>query len=556
MQRNTAAWMPVAVIAGSVLLGGWFLQEGAARDANVYSQVRTFQEVVDYVSSSYVDPIPEEELYDSAIDGLIDQLGDPNSSYIPASDVQNFSINTTDPQYGGVGLEVLERDGFVTVISPMPGGPGIRAGIRAGDQFWSIDGELAEGWPVDRAVDELRGRPGESVDVEMLRPGVDEPIPFTLTREVIRVRSVPFSLRLEGDVGYVPLQLFRATSSDEVRAAVDSLNADGLRGLILDMRSNPGGLLDEGIEVSELFLNPGDRVVETRGRAPGQTETISARREQAWPDLPVVVLIDEMSASASEIVAGALQDHDRALVIGAPSYGKGSVQSLYRVTGGGILRLTTAHWYTPVGRSIEKRREDFEEVLPNGALSLQGALVQTDEVLERPVFESMGGRTLYGGGGITPDRWILADTLTSAETRAVNALFRQAGLFTSGVFNFAVEYVRDTPGLSRDFEVDDAMLDQLHAYLRDRGLETSQETLDAAERFVRVRLEREIALQAFGEAGEAEHLFRYDTQLQDALRILRQVETTDALFEAAGITDAEEGVIPVPIDGAGSDPRP
>ncbi len=533
MRRTT--WMPALVLASSVLLGGWFLQEGAARDQNVYSQVRLFQEVVDYVSSEYVHALEDDELYDSAIEGLLDQLGDPNTSFITSEEWQNFAIRTTEGQYGGVGLEVLERDGYVTVIAPMPGGPGIRAGIRAGDQFYEIAGESAAGWEVDAAVDILRGPAGSPVAVKMLRAGVEEPIPFTLTREVIQVLSVPYALRLEGEIGLVPLQVFRNTSSQEVRRAIEQLMEDGpLNGLILDLRGNPGGLLDEGIGVSDLFLEPGLPIVETRGRGRGQSETYASTQPNVWPELPVVVLVDEGSASASEIVAGALQDHDRAIVIGAPSFGKGSVQTLFRLTGGNVLRLTTAYWYTPVGRSIQKDREAMGR-LPRGVLSLQGALVQAEDVQERPTFQTDAGRTLFGGGGVTPDLWVMTDTLSAIETRALNDLFRQAGTFTSGVFNYAVRFVQEHPDLKPDFAVTDSMVQDLVSFLRDRDFSVDDSTIAQADRFVRVRLEREIALQAFGDAGEAEHMVRYDPQVAEALRVLRGVSASTDVFEAAGV---------------------
>jgi carboxyl-terminal processing protease len=350
MVRRRAAVMPFLVLGTAVLLGGWFLQEGVEREENLYIQVRVFQEVVERVADEFVEEVDRESLYESAIEGLLDRLDDPNTSFISARAYEEFEIRTTSGEYGGVGLEVVERDGHVTVVAPVPGTPGARSGIRPGDWFVEIEGENAEGWPVDRAVQVLRGEPGSSVQVKMGRAGVDEPIPFTLSREVIHLRSVPFSLVLEGGVGYVPLQIFRTTSSDEVRVALDSLVAEGIESVILDLRGNPGGLLEEGIGVAELFLGRGAAIAETRGRGRGQSRAFQASVDAAYPDLPLLVLVDGSSASASEIVAGALQDHDRGAVVGLPTYGKGSVQTLFRLSGGNVLRLTTARWYTPVGR--------------------------------------------------------------------------------------------------------------------------------------------------------------------------------------------------------------
>ena len=302
-------------------------------------------------------------------------MDDPNSSFIQASDWEDFRIRATEGDYGGVGLEVLSREGYVTVMTVIPGGPGARSGIRAGDRFFRVAGEDAEGWPADRAVELLRGPPASEVEVEMLRPGVEDPISFTLRREVIQLKSVPFAAVLDGAVGYLPLQTFRTTSSDEVRSEIESLTEQGVRAVILDLRGNPGGLLDEGIDIAELFVPAGAGIVETRGRGAGQSRTYAAQGGPAFPELPLVVLVDESSASASEIVAGALQDHDRALIVGAPSYGKGSVQSLFRLSGGNVLRLTTALWYAPGGRSIQKAVDREPGELRRGAVGRVGGLV-------------------------------------------------------------------------------------------------------------------------------------------------------------------------------------
>lgn len=522
------AVLPFALVGASVLLGGWFLQEGVTREENVYLQVRLFQEVVDRVADEYVDAVERDALYDSAIQGILDDLDDPNTSLIKASDWEEFRIRATDGDYGGVGLEVVNREGYVTVVTPIPGGPGARAGIRPGDRFVEIEGEEAVEWPVDRAVDLLRGEPGTEVEVKMVRPGVDEAIPFTLRREVIQLRSVPFTALLDDGVGYLPLHLFRSTSSDEVVTEIQSLLDQGASGIILDLRGNPGGLLDEGIDISELFLTRGDLIVETRGRGAGQSEQYKAASGPAFPDLPLVVMVDETSASASEIVAGALQDHDRALVVGAPSYGKGSVQTLFPLSGGNVFRLTTAHWYTPVGRSIQKEYGDDPALLPHGALALDGALVAAEDGVERPEYTSRGGRTLLGGGGITPDRWVMEDTLTSREALAVRALYRDAGLFTRVLFDFSVAFIqgREPP---RDFSVDDALVAAFVSELRDAGLEVAEETLRDADRYIRYQLESEIALQAFGEEGAFMRLQDRDTQLQEAVKAMREASSVESL---------------------------
>ncbi len=535
MRRSFIA--PATVILLSAATGGWLLQRGVGRAENVYVQVRVLQEIVDRVESSFVDEVDESTLYDSAIDGLIRDLGDPHSSLIPASDYEDLRIRT-EGEYGGVGLEVSDRNGYVTVVSPIPGGPGARVGVRAGDQFFEIEGVSADTMVTEQAVALLRGRAGSEVTVRMLRPGVDEPIEFSMEREVIRLKVVPFALMLEDGVGYVPLLTVSETSTAEVSAAVDSLRAEGMRALVFDLRHNPGGLLDQGIAVTDLFLDEGKVIVETRGRASNQNETFRASDPDRYADMPVVVLVDASSASASEIVAGALQDHDRAVVVGETTYGKGSVQSLFRLTGGGVLRLTTARWFTPLGRSIHRDPvEDTTQIEPG--LSISGQAVQPTIPEVRPEFLTESGRVVYGGGGITPDVFVGPETLAPTEVEGVRNLFPRFGRFSTALFNFAVEYVREHPSLEPGFALTDADLERLFVSLPEWEAEVSREDFELARRFVRYQLEREIALQEWGDRGEFLQSRVYDRQLQRAMELLEGIRTTDELMEAVRASGAE-----------------
>jgi len=532
-----SVWAPVLVVLASAAAGGWLLQEGVDRAENVYVRVRLLQEVVDRVESSFVDEVDPSALYNSAIEGVIDDLGDPNSSFLPASDYEDLRIRT-EGEYGGLGLEVVERNGYVTVVSPIPGGPGGRMGIRAGDQFYEIDGVPADTMTTDQAVELLRGRPGTSTTVRMLRPGVDDPIEFTVEREVIQLRAVPFALMLEDRVGYVPFLSVRETSTREIRAAVDSLRDEGMRALVLDLRGNLGGLLDEGIAVTDLFVETGQRIVETRGRAADQNDAYEARSPDRYPGLPIVVLVDGASASAAEIIAGALQDHDRAVLIGETTYGKGSVQSLYRLTGGDVLRLTTAKWYTPAGRSIHLEPED-RRALETHTLSISGQPVEPVTIEGRPEYDSDAGRTVYGGGGITPDLFVAPPTLSDAEVRAVQNVFRSGGAFSVALFNFAVRYVQEHPGLEQGFLLTGAELEAFYETLGAFEASVEREDFGRAERFMRYHLEREIALQAWGDAGQFQQMRPYDRQLGRALEILRGVDDLDGLFAAISVAEPD-----------------
>jgi carboxyl-terminal processing protease len=557
MAPRPAPFSPGIVLILTILAGGWFFQrgivEGQDRDRTP-SQI--FDEVIDHISQRYVDPVERERLFEFALEGILRELGDPNTALLNPQTFENFRIQT-EGDYGGVGLEIVERDGFVTVVGPIPGTPGARAGIRAGDRIVAVDGEDIRGWSSQEAVQVLRGRPGDPVGVTIERPMVDGPIAFTLTRERIQLRSVPFATLLEGGIGYIPLGVFNEGALREVRAAADSLVEAGAQGLVLDLRGNPGGILEQGIGVADLFLPARLSVAETRGQAREQNQRLASSTGDRYNGLPLAVLVDRGSASASEIVAGALQDHDRALVVGGVTFGKGSVQTLFSLTGGSVLKLTTARWYTPAGRSIERRSgadplsEDGAEgeATDDGArtgggaassapaavpaLSVDGQFVFPVDTVGRPTVSSMAGRTLYGGGGIVPDVLVLPDTLSQVEQRAVRALFQEGGRFSVGVFNHAVAFLQAREGRlpsrgaagdagALSFSVDQAELDALYRRLVADGFRVDEATWRAAERFVRHELTREIALQGWGEGGQFLRRLSDDRTLQEALDRLRQ----------------------------------
>ena len=538
LRRTISA--PTLVILLSAIAGGWLLQEGADRSDNVYVRVRVLQEVMERVQSSFVDEVDQGSLYDSAIDGLIRELDDPHSSLIPASAYEDLRIRT-EGEYGGVGLEVSHRGGYVTVVSPIPGGPSERIGIRSGDQFLGINGVVLDSMETDEAVGLLRGRPGTEVKISVLRPGITDPIEFTIERDVIRLKAVPFSPMLEDGVGYVPLRTVSETASDEVAGAIDLLREQGLRALVLDLRGNPGGLLDQGIAVTDLFLEEGQTIVETRGRARTQNGLYDASFPDRYPDLPVVVLVNAASASASEILAGALQDHDRAVVIGETTFGKGSVQSLYRLTDGDVLRLTTARWYTPVGRSIQTDPAG-RTVNDSHLLSISGQTIQPTDRNGRPEFKSFSGRVVYGGGGITPDLFVTPELLTATEIEGVRGIFPHFGGFTIAMFNFSVDYVQEHPDLDPGFQLSDSDLDRFFETFSEAEVLINREDFDRAERFVRYQLERDIALRAWGDAGQFDQIRSYDRQLGRAIRLLDGVTTATDLLRA--VSEAEPDRIP------------
>ena len=312
-----------------------------------------FGDVVDTVERQYVTPVDDKKLIQSAIDGMLTSL-DPHSGYLDAENFDDMRDQTRG-EYGGLGIEVTNEDGVVKVISPMDGTPAANAGIKAGDYITAIDGESVVGLPLDDAVKQMRGKVGQSIILSMAREGED-PRDVTLTREVINVKSVKD--HMEGDYGYLRISSFNEKTGQETEQAVKSLLQQNtkMKGLVLDLRNNPGGLLDQAIEVSDVFLDGGEVVSQRGPRSQGRKERYNARPGDLLAGMPIVVLINSGSASAAEIVAGALQDRHRAELVGLTSFGKGSVQTVIPLRGGadGALKLTTARYYTPSGRSIQK----------------------------------------------------------------------------------------------------------------------------------------------------------------------------------------------------------
>lgn len=528
---------PVLVAAVAFVSGGWLLQrQVAVADGGV--DVRIFEEILSRVNRDYVEEHSRDQLYQMAVDGLLRELGDPHTSFMTREAYDALRIQTTG-EYGGLGIQIAERGGWITVIAPLPDTPAERAGIRAGDRIVEVEGASTEGWTDQEAVNVLRGRKGEPVSIRIARPGVPEPIAFTIVRDEIQVRSVEYSYMLEPGIGIARLGVFSETSTFELRRAIDELRRDGMRALILDLRTNPGGLLDQGVQVSDLFLSPGQAIVETRGRSARENETYTASNPDHLPELPIVVLVDEFSASAAEIVAGALQDHDRALVIGSPTFGKGSVQTLFPLSGGNFLKMTTGRWYTPVGRSIQKEMgpEEMDEIalLEEDAISEEGQPVPAGEAVDtatRRPYRTDSGRVVYGGGGIVPDLIVRPDTLTEAERTFFSTVAQGGSSFNDAIFRFAIDYASANPDLQPGFPVTGDMLDGFYQRLTEAGVAVSRAEYDGAERWVRQRIGFEVSRTKFGSAIASQRNNADDNVVGTAVELLRTSESPQALFES------------------------
>ncbi|HEX3811033.1 MAG TPA: S41 family peptidase [Rhizomicrobium sp.] len=346
------AFVGSGVVVGFVAALTLFPAAHGANDLGAYRQLDLFSDAFERVRADYVRPVSDSELVSDAIQGMVSSL-DPHSAYMDAKAFTDMQIQTQG-QFGGVGIEVTMEDGLIKVISPIDDTPAAKAGIKTGDYIAGVDGNSVQGMSLDDAIDKMRGASGTKVTLTILRQGTKKPFDVTLTRAVVQVDSVKF--HREGDIGYIRLAAFNERTASGLENAVRQLKQQigpNIKGYVLDMRNNPGGLLEQAIDVSDDFLNDGE-VVSTRGRHPEDTQHYDAKGGDITDGKPVVVLINAGTASASEIVAGALQDHHRATIIGMTSFGKGSVQTIIPLgEGGGALRLTTARYYTPSGHSIQ-----------------------------------------------------------------------------------------------------------------------------------------------------------------------------------------------------------
>jgi carboxyl-terminal processing protease len=351
LQRARDKRVLLLIVAAALLsiFTGAVMAKRLPFQGEAYENLKTFTEVLSHIESNYVEETDPEKLIHGAIRGMLRTL-DPHSSFMPPDMYREMQVET-EGRFGGLGIEITLRDDILTVVAPIEGTPAYRAGVQAGDQIVKIEGESTKDITLIDAVKKLRGPEGTSVTIGIFRKGFTEPQDFTLTRAVIQIKSVRWK-KLPDDIGYVKLRSFQKSTSDELEAALQDLEEQHIRALVLDLRNNPGGLLEQAIAVSDEFIESGKLIVFTKGRLAGQNMKGYSKNDRAHLEFPMVILLNGGSASASEIVAGALQDMGRATVVGTQSFGKGSVQTIIPLSDGSGLRLTTAKYYTPSGREI------------------------------------------------------------------------------------------------------------------------------------------------------------------------------------------------------------
>jgi len=516
------------------------------RRQEFYDNLKILGDVYERIINNYVDELDPHEVMQAAVEGMLADL-DEHSNFLPPVNYEDL-MTSTEGEFGGLGISIQVRDHYPTVVSPIEGTPAYYMGVQGGDQIIEIEGESCRDFSSQDAVKRLRGKPGTAVNLTIRRPGTEKPLPLTITRDIIKLESVPYAFMID-DIGYIGVQNFARTTADEVRAALDKLTAQGARGMILDLRFNPGGLLEAAQQVSELFLPKDKLIVFTKGRLRSQNHSFySQARGKVYDKVPMIVLINGSSASASEIVSAAIQDHDAGLVVGQPSFGKGSVQTVFRLDEDEALKLTTARYYTPSGRSIHKDRPRHPAVdgMPGADAGEEAADDAEAEPLakdpaEREVdrhelekFYTDAGRVVYGGGGIRPDIEIEQDFLGDFEV----AVERDGALFS-----FAVDYASKHPQIPADFQVTDEVFREFATFLKGREkigeyLEVFKLKLDDKliadnAEFLKRGIRREVARRLHGQQAAYRVAIEADTQLHHALDLFKKARTLPELLALA-----------------------
>lgn len=515
--------MAALAVIGIPLVAGAFLQQGKGPNDGA----RLFGQVLQRIEENAVDSLERAVIFERAARGLVKQLNDPYADLYSPEELASFQRNTLRNNYGGVGMQIESQEGAIIVARVFPNTPGEKGGVIAGDRILHVDSVAVTGFRLEQVSQKLLGTPGTDVTVTFQRPGVTEPIRSTFKRAVIRVPAVPYALMLDGGVGYIPLQSFNESAAQDVERSLMTLKAQGAKAYVLDVRGNGGGSLEQALEIGNLFFKPGAELaaVRHRGRAP---EIYRATRPSVVDSTPVIVLVDGYSASASEIVAGSLQDHDRALVVGTTSFGKGLVQTLFPLDGGWAIKITTGKWYTPSGRSIQADHDRLgDERFVEYADDDQAV---DSSKRKRPVFKSDAGRTILGGGGVTPDVVIQPDTLSTPERDLARAYGPQQSQWYVALYNTALQY---KSGVKPDFSVQPAWRESFWSKLQSAKVNVTRAQFDAGSSLVDRSLETWVSRLAFGDSTAFRRSVRYDRQLNTALDYLRRAPSQRHLLALA-----------------------
>lgn len=416
------------------------------------------------IRNQYMEEVDSKEIIKAGIIGMLKDLD--RYSVLMEKSSYDALMESTHGKYEGLGMQIDARDNHIVIITPIEGTPAYRKGLKAGDVIWTINGEPTDGMTSSDASGIMRGKAGTSVVIEIKRAGIQDLIEFEIERAIIELKSVNYYGKIPGtEIGYVRLSRFAEETSHELRDAINKLNDENIEGLIFDLRSNGGGLLDQAKETSELFIEKGSEIVYTKGKFEHSERHFYSDRPPIYGDKPLIILVDEGTASASEIVAGAIQDWDRGLIVGSNTYGKGLVQQIFPISNDNsmALKLTTAKYYVPSGRCIQKpERQAKRNARTAHATPAEGEEGDSLEVSDKEIFYTNGGRIVYGGGGIVPDVDIDRDLWKPIEIN-----LQRKSMF----FDFAIEYITKNPTVKLDFVVTDEIVDDFKTFVYDKDFD-------------------------------------------------------------------------------------
>jgi carboxyl-terminal processing protease len=507
---TVALFFAVCAVAGTVLerrVGAQASQD----ESQLRDSLKTFTNVYALVEQNYAEPITgdkiDDAIYDGAIPGML-QVLDPHSHFY---DPKAYARMREDQRghYYGVGMVIQQQNNKVYVVTPYEDTPSFRAGIHPGDQIFAVDGKSTDGWTSDQVAKALKGPKGTQVQVTMVRYGQPKPLVFNLTRDEIPHPSVDLKYEIRPGIGYIHLTQFQETTGEEMEDAINGFG--NLKGLLIDLRENPGGLLSQAVDVCDRLLAKGQVIVSQRGRAYSD-QNYTATHGNGGKIFPIVVLVNQDTASAAEIVSGALQDHDRALIVGQTTFGKGLVQTVYNLSENSGLALTTYHYYTPSGRLIQR---NYAGVSLYDYYNHAGALAPDSTNREVKLTDS--GRTVYGGGGITPD-----EKIESPKTNR----FQDELLYKDVFFHFAPVYVANHT-VGKDFQVDDAVLAEFKKFLTSQDVEWTDADINGVSDWMKAHIKKDIVTIQFGQLAGLRTLADWDPMIQKALSYMPEAQALE-----------------------------
>src|SRR3984885_5672875 len=512
----------IAVLGISAVLGGLFgptlrAHASSSSDSQLQDSVKSFTRVLSVVQRNYADPVDTDKvIYDGAIPGMLHVL-DPHSNFF---DPKQYALFKEEQQgkYYGVGMTISQRENQTVVLAPFVGSPAYKAGIRPGDIVLRVEGKSCDGLTGTEVADMLKGPKGTVVHISLGREGWDKPIEVTVTRDEISRPAVEFFTMLKPGIGYVRLVSFSETTDSDVADALKQLDYPKLDGLVFDIRNNGGGLLSQAVGLADMFLDKNEIVVSHRGRSSPERRYYAVRGNQGI-GVPLVVLINGQSASASEIVAGAIQDHDRGLVVGENSFGKGLVQTQLPLSEDTALLLTTARYYTPSGRLIQR---DYKNV------SLYDYHYNPQKPKQPEVKLTDSGRQVFGQGGITPDDFVAAPKQDDFQ----QALYRRGVFYVTpqGVGDFTRFYLSAKPEITKDFVVDDQVINEFRKYLSDQHIKYTEPEIQENLSWLKLQIKREVFTSVFGLNEGFKVALQDDPQLDKAIDLIPQ---SRALYQNA-----------------------